>query len=167
MAIISPYPFLKFDVGGVGGSIDCPFKLTNFAGTDDDPVPPGSKGYIISNGMANDVPITDGTGPGNPIIVSDSSQLLVLQLDMTNVNVQAGFVYLGLPGDPTSPQENYPQATLWIPLYTFDDSGNATRIIGCNNVCIFSYVAFTVDKNPTGAINDYPYTNWWNWGIFA
>lgn len=158
--------------GSSGANIDCPFKLTIFTGTVDDPVPPGQIAYKIGPGLANNVLITDGTTADDPdliyfINIGDTTTMLVLQVDTTDVAVTGGQVFYGSPGDPPSPQEDFPPTTIFIPLYVFNSAGNAVRVIGCNNVMVYSYVAFTQNNDMQTGINDYPYTNFWNWGIFS
>lgn len=172
MAIESQYDFPRLGGGGGSTSITCPFNLTQFQGTDDDPVPPGQVAYQIGPGMANNVLVKIGTTAEDSgliyfISIGDSSQLLCLSIDLTDASVQSGLVYLGDPGSPPSPQEDFPPDNVIVPLYYFTSTGAAVRVIGCNNVCVSSFVAFTQDNPDQTGINDYPYTNFWSWAIFS
>lgn len=172
MPLQSQYDFRRLGGGGGSATITCPFQLTPYNGTVDIPVPPGQVAFQIGPGMVNNVLIKDGTTAATPgliyyISIGDTTQLLCLSINLTDVAVQGGLVFLGNPGPPPTPKPDFPEASITVPLFYFSATGDAVRIIGCNNICLSSYVAFTQNKLSQTGINDYPYTNYWSWAIFS
>lgn len=165
------YQFEKISLGGGGTVLNCPFDITVAEGDTPEEAADSFNRFNVTYGMVNNVLVDVGVGTGTKYVISSSTDLIVLSIDVTNVSVQSALVYQttisALPSPP-SPQENFPVNNIIVPLYRFDDTLNPIRLFGCSNVSVWSYVAFTINKTLTeDNINDYPYTNFWNWAVLC